>query len=364
MDRRKEKKIGKELSREARKTGLRWSERWVKRGTADKTSWEYFNRDVEEEAFNSMLEVLRENSQEEVLENLNLWKLEGKIPRLRIPFPRGHPQLPHWRLPLAAAIGVFLGLLVFGPLLRLAGIHQQEIVLVTGMGGAFLATWGINYLVRSPKGRNIMLVIAGVGGVAAAAKKIMGLIPGWGGFWRFISGRKASKAFLIFPLAALLAIISRPKIVYPDAREVAEIIETSVFSWLDAVFFIGNIISRPAGGSESNNRFPIPEPVIKATYRVHEAPAEEMETACQELIQEVKKLGYEGFSEKPAFVESGEQASEKRIISWSPDLEERYDAFGEVEEGDRVRIEEPAIIFQGEVIKKGMVRKISGGRRG
>ncbi len=364
MDKRKEKKISKELSGEAQKAGLRWSERWVKRGTADKTSWKYFNKDVEEDAFNSLLEILKNNSEDEIMENLNLWKLEGKLPQIRIPFPQGHPQLPVWRLPLAAALGVFLGLLIFGPLLRLAGIHQQEIVLVTGMGGAFLTTWGINYLVRSPKGRNIMLVVAGVGGVAAAAKKIMGLIPGWGGFWRFISGRKASKAFLIFPLAALLALISRPKIVYPNVKEVGSIIETSVFAWLEAIFFLGSITSasRKEGGTES--RLIIPEPVIKAAYRLHESPAEELETACRELIQEVKKLGFEGFSGKPAFTDSSEENSQKRKIKWSPELKEEYEPFGEVEDGDRVRIEEPAIIFQGEVIKKGMVRKIPGKRRG
>lgn|GEM_PF-1318473 len=364
MDKRKEKKISSELNQEAKKTGLRWSERWVKRGTADKTSWDYFNKDVEENAFNSLLDILKNNSEDEIIENLNLWKLEGKLPRIRIPFPHGNPQLPVWRLPLASAIGVFLGLLIFGPLLRLAGIHQQEIVLVTGMGGAFLTTWGINYLVRSPKGRNIMLVVAGVGGVAAAAKKIMGLIPGWGGFWRFISGRKASKAFLIFPLAAFLALISRPKIVYPNEKEVGEIIETSVFSWLEAIFFLGMITSNSRKDSRGETRFLIPEPVIKATYRLHQSPADELETACQELIQEAKKLGFEGLSSKPVFLQNEEERTDKKVIKWSPGFEEHYDSFGEVEEGDRVRIEEPAIIFKGEVIKKGMVRKIPGRKGG
>ncbi len=363
MDRRKRKKTEREMAQKASTLGLRWAERWVKRATADKTSWDYFNKDVEEDSFNSLLEILSGNSENEMAENLNLKKLEGKLPPVRIPFPQGHPQLPVWRLPLAAAIGVFFGLLIFGPLLRLAGIHQQEIVLVTGMGGAFLTTWGISHLVRSPKGRNIMLVIAGIGGVAAAAKKIMGLIPGWGGFWRIISGRKASKAFLLFPLAALLALISRPKLVYPDNKEVAKIIETSVFAWMEAILYLGTTQEVMQEDLEKDSGIKVPEEVIKAVYRVHQAPVVELETACEELIQEVKKVGFEGFDGKPSFLESTEEVNKEKIIKWSGDLKEKYDTFGEVQEGDRVRIEEPAIIFKGGLVKKGMVRKITGGRR-
>lgn len=359
----KTKKIDRELSQKAHKTGLKWAERWVKKETVDRTSWEHFKEEVEEDAFQSLVEILSSNSEKEAAENLQLWKLEGELPAVQIPFPRGNPQLPVWRLPLAAALGVFLGLLIFGPLLGLAGISQQEIVLITGMGGAFLTTGAINYLVRSPRGRNLMLVIAGVGGVTAAATKIMGLIPGWGGFWRLISGRKGSRAFLLFPLAAFLALISRPRLIYPDYKEVAETIETALSSWMKMLFFAGRTLPRPGTTGGSEKKHWLPEEVIRAAYKIHEAPPDELETACEELIQEIKKAGFEGFIDQPAFL-GGEKGSEGKTLRWSEDFREQYDSFGEVQEGERVRIEDPVIVFKGEVIKKGMVRKIPGKRRG
>ena len=94
----------------------------------------------------------------------------------------------------------------------------------------------------------------------------------------------------------------------------------------------------------------------KLIYSLHQAPAASLPVVAHELIQEAKNSGFEGLEGQPAFVEAGRD--EKEIMTWSPDLQSRYETFGHITEGDRVTVERPAVVFGGQIVQRGLVRKV------
>ena len=53
----------------------------------------------------------------------------------------------------------------------------------------------------------------------------------------------------------------------------------------------------------------------------------------------------------------GENKKDKRALIWDNSLIEFYDRYGSIEEGDPFFVENEAIVKDGIVIKKGLVRK-------
>jgi len=94
----------------------------------------------------------------------------------------------------------------------------------------------------------------------------------------------------------------------------------------------------------------------KLIYSLQQAPVASLPVVAHELIQEAKNSGFEGLEGPPAFLESGRE--EKEILTWSPDLAGRYETFGHITEGDRVTVERPAVVFGGQVVQRGLVRKV------
>jgi hypothetical protein len=94
----------------------------------------------------------------------------------------------------------------------------------------------------------------------------------------------------------------------------------------------------------------------KLVYALHQASAQSLPVVADELIQEAKNSGFEGLEGPPAFLEAS--PAEPQITTWKKDFQNRYETFGDIAEGDRVRIERPAVIFDGRVVQRGLVRKV------
>ncbi len=94
----------------------------------------------------------------------------------------------------------------------------------------------------------------------------------------------------------------------------------------------------------------------KLIYLLHQAQAAALPVVAHELIQEAKNSGFEGLEGQPAFLEAG--SDENEVLTWSPDLAGRYEAFGHIADGDRVTVERPAVVFGGRVVQRGLVRKV------
>jgi hypothetical protein len=94
----------------------------------------------------------------------------------------------------------------------------------------------------------------------------------------------------------------------------------------------------------------------KLIYSLHQAPIASLPVIAHELIQEAKNSGFEGIEGQPAFAEPGPQ--EKEIMTWSTDLQSKYETFGHITDGDRVTVERPAVVFGGQIVQRGLVRKV------
>jgi hypothetical protein len=94
----------------------------------------------------------------------------------------------------------------------------------------------------------------------------------------------------------------------------------------------------------------------KLVYALHQAPVESLPVVADELIQEAKNSGFADLEGQPAFLAA--ERTEPEITVWKKDFQNRYEAFGDIAEGDRVRIERPAVIFDGRVVQRGLVRKV------
>lgn len=93
--------------------------------------------------------------------------------------------------------------------------------------------------------------------------------------------------------------------------------------------------------------------VLPYLYSLRLAPRDNLEASVESLLSYVSSLGYEGLEGLPAFVEPVEQNS----LIWNEKTRELYDAFGCYEEGQMVIEESPPVIKDGELLKKGMVRR-------
>jgi hypothetical protein len=94
----------------------------------------------------------------------------------------------------------------------------------------------------------------------------------------------------------------------------------------------------------------------KLIYSLHQAPMASLPVVAHELIQEAKNSGFEGIEGQPAFLEGAR--AEKEIMTWSTDLQGKYETFGHITDGDRVTVERPAVVFGGQIVQRGLVRKV------
>ncbi len=91
-------------------------------------------------------------------------------------------------------------------------------------------------------------------------------------------------------------------------------------------------------------------------YALHRTTPESLSVAADELIQEARNCGFEGLEGSPAF--SAGAAGEQSVIAWTSDLLSKYETFGHVAKGDKVRVERRPVVFDGQVMERGLVRKL------
>ncbi len=91
-------------------------------------------------------------------------------------------------------------------------------------------------------------------------------------------------------------------------------------------------------------------------YSLHRTAPDSLPVAADELIQEARNCGFEGLKGSPAFLSAAK--GEQDVIEWTKDLVTKYEAFGDVAEGDKVKIERKPVVFDGNVMERGLVRKL------
>lgn len=226
---------------------------------------------------------------------------------LLIPEPATHSEPKPFRLAVGAMIGAILGMVVLTPLFRLAFDMRDVGLAVGGPFGALCAV-----LIVHGAGRSRLLR-------------------------RLLSGRGQIRY---------------------DRQNHELVVRTSIEQWLN--FAVPLLVmscycrSRPAAGpADQESAF---RRIGALIYALHRTAPESLSVAADELIQQARNCGFDGLEGAPAFLSA---ASDKQnVIEWTSDLLTKYETFGDVVAGDKVRIERKPVIFDGNVMERGLVRKL------
>ncbi|UCF15202.1 MAG: hypothetical protein JSW59_17490 [Phycisphaerales bacterium] len=226
---------------------------------------------------------------------------------LRIPEPAMHAGTRAFGLALSAMIGAIVGMVILTPLFRLA-FEMGDVGLA--LGGPFGALCAV--LIVHRIGRSRLL--------------------------RRLLGRR------------------RP--IRYDRQNHEEVVRTSIEQWLNLTVPLLAMLcickSQPqAGPADQESAF---RRIGGLIYTLHRAAPESLSVAADELIQEARNCGFEGLEGAPAFLSAA--ADEQSVIEWTNDLLTKYETFGDVAEGDKVRIERKPVVFDGNVMERGLVRKL------
>ena len=231
---------------------------------------------------------------------------------LRVPGPAKGVEAKPVTLALAAAGGAIGGMMLGAALMRLAYDMRDLGLALGGPIGAFLAVLLMHGLTR--------------------ARFLTKILP-----WLFVRPKALRGAF---------------------RNEHEKAVRAAVEQWVDwAIPMLAVLCMSREGPAEARtDKDKALRRLGKLIYSLHQAPVASLPVVAHELIQEAKNSGFEGLEGEPVFLEAGRE--EKETLIWSPDLVGRYETFGHITEGDRVTVERPAVVFGGQIVQRGLVRKV------
>ncbi len=224
-------------------------------------------------------------------------------------------------------------------------------------------------VIAEPK--TLMLAVAGAAGAAGGMFALAALL-------RLAVDMRDLGLVVGAPLGALLAVLIAHRLarirlltrilpwvfVRPRAwrgavrREHEKTVRACLAQWVDwAVPMLTVLCLHRAGVAEAGtDRDKALRRIGKLIYVLHRTSPETLPVVAHELIQEAKNSGFEDLEGLPAFLEK--ERAEQEILTWEPTLQNKYEAFGHIVEGDHVVVERPAVILGGRVIQRGLVRKV------
>jgi hypothetical protein len=232
--------------------------------------------------------------------------------RVRIPGPAAIPEAKTLTLAVAGAAGAVGGMFAGAPLMRLA-FEMQDLGLLLGAPlGALVA----------------VLVVHRVARIRLLAR----ILP-----WIFVRPRAWRGAV---------------------RSEHEKTVRACIEQWIDwAVPMLAVLCLHRSGAAEAQtDRDKVLRKIGKLIYALHRTGPESLPVVAHELIQEAKNSGFEGLEGLPAFL--GSTREEKQVLAWKPDLQGKYETFGHIVEGDQVVVERQAVILGGQIVQRGLVRKV------
>jgi hypothetical protein len=231
---------------------------------------------------------------------------------LQIPEPARDTKPGAYRVAISAMAGAVAGMAILAPLFRLALDMRDVGLLIGGPLGALGAVLVTFRLSRS----------------------------------RFIS-RLLRRMFRV----------TEPLPVY-DHKNYEQLVRITIEQWLSqSVALLATICSSKSWKTEPvTDKVSAFQRIAKLIYLLHGTSDESLPVVADELIREARNCGFEGLEAQPAFLSSA--GDKQTVLAWTKDLLNRYEVFGDITEGDRVRVERQPVVFGGSVIERGLVRKL------
>lgn len=349
----------------------------------DKATVEYFcNMPVREYPTDSDLEAaqtkLRSCLRNELLKPELLSKISGQssfdnknlqsiaftfdtiVPPVTIPKPARIFELRAINVALAAFLGAFLGLIALTPFTRFVLGMPDVGIVFGGPIGAFCMVLIIWKISKSKTFRGILIAVLGIASVAEIWRAVKG-DAFFSGIWGLLRRKHPKKGILkrLLLYIAVIFVLSFSKEKLSFERSSHElIVESCIESWLKMAISLIAAIQYCAANSEQvpNDNQETFSTLAGYIYALHNAAQKDLPYVADELIKEAKNIGFEGLEGQPQFLSNGEIQEENLV--WNPSLIEKYETFGNIEEGDEVKVERKPVIVGLKILKRGLVRRI------
>jgi len=301
---------------------------------------------------------------------------------LKLPRPAQLMQLRPRSVAYAAAVGAMVGLVAMMFVSRLlAGKVALDLsIVLAGPLGAFgmvLLVWEVS---KSNALRRTLQVTLGVASVAEVWLAVAGpgLLGPLGRVWRMMGygrmGRRglrlfsAAKRILLYVAIILLLELATRQPTH-DRKAHAEAVRGGIEQWLESAIRLQVALCAQSRAAPATRRAEKIGELTRHLYALHGCSQEELPVAAAELIQEARNAGLSGLEGEPAFMRPPQEAAAAAgpapeppgPLVWKEPLQDRYETFGHIEDGDRVIVEREAVVQDGEVINRGLVRKLRAG---
>ncbi|HYN77184.1 MAG TPA: hypothetical protein VES73_05265 [Lamprocystis sp. (in: g-proteobacteria)] len=268
------------------------------------------------------------------------WGLPGPLPGQALSAPR---------LAVAAAVGSLLGMMLLGGLLSLA-LDLRALGMVLGAAtGAAAAMYLVGRLATS---KALRFALKGLMGVAFTADLLGASALGFGAIWGRLVGVSLLRRVLVYTSVIALLAFTRGSTQYDAAayrQQIREVIGQAVdFSALLLCGLAAGRVEQPQAAALDTD-------LARAIQGLHRTDSAGLPTAAEAVLLEARRLGLDGLTAPPRFAQP-DQATRPRL-RWDPDLAQQYRAFGLIEDGDTVIVEDEPVIVNGTVLEKGRVRK-------
>lgn len=266
--------------------------------------------------------------------------IEEKI-QLPIISPVVNSQASILRIAIASGVGSVAGGLLFEAVFEFFHLSSSLGLLVGGAAGAFLFTWLLGLVAKNQKLRRRLLVILGVASFSSFA---------FSSFVKSLRGKKNLFKKLGLLLAAIFVILFMKSEDKFNKTLYSEYLDSSIDWWLSQVSFAYELTGKMLGdgGFEAHNDQAIAF-MVEELGKINKLNSlDDMNREVSFATQYLKRFGIEA---------GGENKKDKRALIWDNSLIEFYDRYGSIEEGDPFFVESEAIVKDGIVIKKGLVRK-------
>ena len=272
---------------------------------------------------------------------------DGSVPELHVPRPGETREVKSGPMAVAGLVGAVLGMLVCAPLLKFA----MDIPKTTGMflgaplGAAVLVlvAWWLAGNRRLRRLTQIALTLSSAVDVTVSAVRGKGMAGAL--------KRALGNVAVVYVLKRVAPLPSYDRAVHEAA------VRTSIQGWLEgAVILLLFLKGRQT--REEKAMEPVLREISSHIVAMHQCPADELPVAVEELIIEARNAGFEGIDGPPLF-RAGENEAEthQKTMTWNRELEKTYETFGHIEDGDDVVCEQTPVVLNGEVLKRGRVRK-------
>lgn len=269
-------------------------------------------------------------------------------PELRLPAPQIVSGLSPVRIGIAALIGAISGMMILAPLTRILLDMKDVGIFVGAPAGAFLLVVAVWHSARSKWLRRFLIAAFGV----AAIGEVWGMLSGGGilkRLWTKIGGRRSAlKRILLYLAVIFVLVIAKPRPRF-DRQEHERLVRFAIEQWLDAaILTLGVVMGATQEEKAANaNAEASLAALAQKVLELRRVPPDNLPALTEELIQFLKNVGF--------------QVEDRKVFRWQAEHRDQYEVFGHVEPGDQVMIELEPVVLQGDVRRKGLVRKVREG---